>query len=63
MDGQTDMEVHRLHVRKFLKLMREHKLCANLKKCVFAANEMPLLGCNVGKHGVRPDPEKIRAVT
>ena len=26
MDGQTDLEVHRLHVRKVLTLMREHKL-------------------------------------
>ena len=25
MDGQTDLEVHRLHVRKFLTLMRERK--------------------------------------
>ena len=43
--------------------MREHKLYANLKKCIFAASEIPLLGCIVGKHGVRPDPEKIKAIT
>ena len=58
MDEQTDLEVYRLHVRKVLTLMREHKLYANLKKCIFAASELPLLGCIVGKHGVRPDPEK-----
>ena len=63
MDGQTDVEVHRLHVRKVLILMREHKLYANLKKCIFAASEIPLLGCIVGKHGIRPDPEKIKAIT
>ena len=57
------MEVHRLHVRKVLTLLREHKLYANLKKCIFAASEIPLLGCIVGKHGVRPDPEKIKAIT
>ena len=43
--------------------MREHKLYANLKKCIFAASKIPLLGCIVGKHGVRPDPEKIKAIT
>ena len=43
--------------------MREHKLYANLKKCIFALSEIPLLGCIVGKHGVRPDPEKIKAIT
>ena len=43
--------------------MREHKLYASLKKCIFAASEMPFLGCIVGKHGVRPDPEKIKVIT
>ena len=63
MDGKTDVEVHRIHVRKVLTLMRKHKLYANLKKCIFAASEIPLLGCIVGKHRVRPDPEKIKAIT
>ena len=56
MDGQTELEVHRLHDRKFLTLMLEHKLYANLKKCIFAASEILLLGCIVDKHDVRPDP-------
>uniref|UniRef100_A0AAV1VGK7 Uncharacterized protein n=1 Tax=Peronospora matthiolae TaxID=2874970 RepID=A0AAV1VGK7_9STRA len=43
--------------------MREQKLFANLKKCFFAANEIPFLGCIVGKNGVRPDPEKIKAIS
>uniref|UniRef100_A0AAV1U8Z7 Reverse transcriptase/retrotransposon-derived protein RNase H-like domain-containing protein n=1 Tax=Peronospora matthiolae TaxID=2874970 RepID=A0AAV1U8Z7_9STRA len=43
--------------------MQKHKLFANLKKCTFAANEIPLLGCIVGKNGVRPDPEKIKAIS
>uniref|UniRef100_A0AAV1U6R6 Reverse transcriptase/retrotransposon-derived protein RNase H-like domain-containing protein n=1 Tax=Peronospora matthiolae TaxID=2874970 RepID=A0AAV1U6R6_9STRA len=63
MGGKTDLEVHRIHVRKFLTLMREHKLFTNLKKCIFAANEIPLLGCIVGKTDVRPDTEKIKAIS
>ena len=43
--------------------MREHKLYAYLKKYIFSASEIPLLGCIVGKNGVRPDPEKIKATT
>uniref|UniRef100_A0AAV1V8J3 Reverse transcriptase/retrotransposon-derived protein RNase H-like domain-containing protein n=1 Tax=Peronospora matthiolae TaxID=2874970 RepID=A0AAV1V8J3_9STRA len=43
--------------------MREHKLLANLKKCKFAASELPLLGCIVGKNDVRHDPEKIKAIS
>ena len=35
----------------------------NLKKGIFAAREIPLLCCIVGKHGVRPDPETIKEIT
>ena len=58
MDGQTDVEVHRLQVRKVLTLMRAHKLYANLNKCIFAASEVTPLGCIVGKHGVQLDSRK-----
>ena len=47
MGGKTDVEVHGTHVRKTLTFMREHKLYANLKKYIFAASEIPLLGCIV----------------
>ena len=63
MDGKTDVEAHRTHVRQVLTLMRKHKLNANLKKCIFAACEIPLPECIVGKHGARPNPEKIKAIT
>ncbi|KAG2785130.1 hypothetical protein PC116_g24777 [Phytophthora cactorum] len=43
--------------------MRKHKLYANLKKCIFGASEIPILGCIVGKNGVRPDPEKVRVIS
>ncbi|GMG12003.1 unnamed protein product [Phytophthora fragariaefolia] len=42
--------------------MREHKLYANLKKCIFGASEIPVLGFLVGKNGVRPDPGKVRVI-
>ncbi|KAF1317048.1 reverse transcriptase, partial [Globisporangium splendens] len=44
------------------QVMRENKLYANLKKCIFFAPEIPVLGCFVGKHGVRVDPEKVKAI-
>ncbi|KAG2871541.1 hypothetical protein PC114_g26864 [Phytophthora cactorum] len=55
-NGKTDIEVHKEHLRKLLGLMRKHKLYANLKKCIFGASEIPILGCLIGKNGVRPDP-------
>ncbi|KAG2882642.1 hypothetical protein PC114_g20922 [Phytophthora cactorum] len=60
---KTDVEVHKEHLRKLLGLMRKHKLYANLKKCIFGASEIPILGCLVGKNGVRPDPEKVRVIS
>ncbi|GMF27011.1 unnamed protein product [Phytophthora fragariaefolia] len=42
--------------------MRENKLYANPKKCVFCAPEIPVLGCYVSKDGVRADPEKISSI-
>ena len=62
MDGMTDVEIHRNHVRQALQLMRKHKLYVNRKKCIFATSEIPLLGCTVGKHDIRPDPDKIKAI-
>ncbi|KAG3234811.1 hypothetical protein PI124_g20139 [Phytophthora idaei] len=61
-NGKTDVEVHKEHLRKLLGLMRKHKLYANPKKCIFGASEIPILGCLVGKNGVRPDPAKARVI-
>ncbi|KAG6616885.1 reverse transcriptase [Phytophthora cinnamomi] len=61
-DEKTDVEMHRVHLRKLLELMLSHKLYANQKKCIFGASEIPVLGCLVGKNGVRPDPEKVRVI-
>ncbi|KAG3042053.1 hypothetical protein PC121_g23225 [Phytophthora cactorum] len=58
-NGKTDVEVHKEHLCKLLGLMRKHKLYANLKKCIFGASKIPILGRLVGKNGVRPDPEKF----
>ena len=63
MDVKTDVKVHKTHVRQVLQLMRKYKFYANLKKSIFAASKLPLLGCIVGKHGKRPDHENIRAIT
>ncbi|KAF1313467.1 reverse transcriptase, partial [Globisporangium splendens] len=59
---KKDVDVHLEHLRQFFQVMRENKLYANLKKCVFFVPEIPVLGCFVGKNGVRADPEKAKAV-
>ncbi|GMF16040.1 unnamed protein product [Phytophthora fragariaefolia] len=61
-DATSDVEMHKEHLRKLFALMCKHKLYANLKKCIFGASKIPILGCLVGKNGVRPDPGKVRVI-
>nr|KAE8920838.1 hypothetical protein PF009_g28872 [Phytophthora fragariae] len=61
-DGLSAVDVHLRHLRKVFEKMRENKLYANLKKCVFCAPEIPVLGCYVSKSGVRAGPEKISSI-
>ncbi|GAB9477812.1 hypothetical protein Gpo141_00014967, partial [Globisporangium polare] len=61
-DGAADVEAHLGHLRKVFEVMREHKLYANLKKCIFCAPEIPVLGSYVSAQGVRADPEKIASI-
>ncbi|KAE9335523.1 hypothetical protein PR003_g12971 [Phytophthora rubi] len=56
------VEVHIQHLRQVFQGMRDNKLYANLKKCVFCAPEIPVLCCYVSKNGVRADPEKISSI-
>ncbi|KAE9194418.1 hypothetical protein PF002_g23607 [Phytophthora fragariae] len=59
--GQTAMDVHLQHLRRVFEVMRANKLYANIDKCVFAAEEIKVLGCIVSSAGVRADPEKVKA--
>ncbi|POM79671.1 Pol protein [Phytophthora palmivora] len=60
--GQTAMEVHLKHLRRVFEVMRATKLYANIDKCVFAAEEIKVLGCFVSRVGVRADPGKVKAI-
>ncbi|KAG3048649.1 hypothetical protein PC121_g19359 [Phytophthora cactorum] len=42
--------------------MRTNKLYVNLDKCVFGEEEIPFLGCFIGKQGLRADPAKVKAI-
>ncbi|GFS65944.1 retrovirus-related Pol polyprotein from transposon 297 [Trichonephila clavipes] len=47
---------------KSCRLVSEAGLKLNSKKCLFAAQEVKILGHLVSSNGVRPDPDKIKAV-
>ncbi|KAF1327941.1 Pol protein, partial [Globisporangium splendens] len=61
-EGLSAVDVHKRHLRSVLQCLRDNSLYCNLKKCIFGASEIPILGCYVGKAGVRADPEKIKAI-
>ncbi|KAE9040575.1 hypothetical protein PR002_g4900 [Phytophthora rubi] len=60
--GKTAVESHLGHLREVLLCMRENRLYANINKCIFGVEEIPFLGCFLGKDGVRADPEKVCAI-
>ena len=62
LDGKSDVEVHRSHVRQNFTLILKNKLYANLKECIYGASVTLLRGYIVGKNGVRPDSEKIKEI-
>ncbi|KAJ9556550.1 hypothetical protein OSB04_011164 [Centaurea solstitialis] len=49
-------EEHVDHLSEVLRIMREHKLVANQKKCAFAQNQIEYLGHLVSAEGVSADP-------
>ncbi|GFU47789.1 retrovirus-related Pol polyprotein from transposon 17.6 [Trichonephila clavipes] len=55
-------EDHLIRLRLVLKCLQEAGLKLNSKKCLFAAQEVKILGHLVSSNGVRPDPNKIKAV-
>ncbi|KAG3108218.1 hypothetical protein PI124_g12452 [Phytophthora idaei] len=60
--GKSDVENHVEHLRAVLECMATNKLYGNLAKCVIGAEEIPSLGCFIGKRGLRADPAKVKAI-
>jgi hypothetical protein len=60
--GRSALDAHKKHLRKVFTAMRDSKLYANIRKCIFAAPEIPVLECLVGRYGVRPDPDKVKTI-
>ncbi|POM63377.1 Pol protein [Phytophthora palmivora] len=60
--GQTAIDVHLKHLHRVFEVMRANSLYANIDNCVFAAEEIKILGCFVSRVGVRADPGKVKAI-
>ena len=55
-------EEHEEHLRMTLKLLREHKLYAKLRKCGFYKDRIRYLGHIISEEGISVDPKKIEAI-
>ncbi|KAG2763781.1 hypothetical protein PC129_g13425 [Phytophthora cactorum] len=60
--GLSAVEVHLKQLRQVFQVLRENKLYGNLKKCIFCAPGILVLGCSVSKNGVCADPEKVSSI-
>ena len=59
--GKDDDE-HDARLKQVLNRAREVNIKFNAKKCRIRQEEVPSVGHVLSKEGLRPDPEKIRAV-
>ena len=59
--GRT-MDEHDEKLRKVLDVIQEAGLKLNLKKCVWRKPVVTFLGHKFSKDGVRPDPDKVKAI-
>ena len=59
--GKDDAE-HDVRLKKVLDRAREVNLKFNAKKCQIKQEEVPYVGHVLSKEGLKPDPEKTRAV-
>jgi len=55
-------EDHLRDVDLVLTKFKECGITLNLKKCMFALNQLPFLGHIVSPDGIKPDPAKVKAV-
>ena len=58
----NSLEEHLKHINMLFERLRNHKLKLKLKKCQFMKAESNHLGFIVTSSGVKPDPEKVRAI-
>ena len=59
----ADENEHETHLRNFLERCQKVGIRLNLEKCHLREEKISFLGHEVSKDGVRPDPEKVRAIS
>lgn len=57
-----DQAQHDERLRLTLDRLRSAGVTLNKEKCCFGVTEIKFLGCVLSRDGIRPDPEKVRAI-
>lgn len=55
-------EEHLRHIQEVFDRLRQHGLKLKLKKCSFFKRETEYLGFIINKNGVKPNPDKVKAI-
>ncbi|GBE83863.1 hypothetical protein SCP_0509200 [Sparassis crispa] len=55
-------EQHTKHINTVLQTLNSHELVLNQDKCIWGATELLYLGHIISHKGIRPNPEKIKAI-
>ena len=56
-------EEHEKHIKEVFRRLREHKLKLKLPKCAFFQTETEYLGFQIETGGIKPNPEKVKAIS
>ena len=57
-----DVASHAQHLDAVLSSLQQHRLFCQLPKCVWAQPELKYLGHLVSGQGLKPDPDKVKAL-
>ena len=58
----TTPQEHMQHLRQIFDILSENGLVVNRAKCVLGVSELDFLGFHVDQNGIRPLPEKVKAI-
>ncbi|CAM9730458.1 unnamed protein product, partial [Heterosigma akashiwo] len=61
--SKNDWGLHLQHLQDIFTRLTKANLRLKVSKCKFAAGEIKFLGHIVGRQGLRPDPQKVEAVS
>ena len=62
MSKSKDAEDHCQNLRKLFERLRRYQLKLNSVKCLFGVKSKKLLGFMVSSHGIKVDPNKVKAI-